>query len=250
MEKADRRSWTREEVLKALSLYCVLPFGRFHRSNPDVIAMAKEIGRTPGSVALKLCNLASLDPHERARGISGMTNASRLDREVWAQFYGRWDELAAVLPNERRQDLPPEFRMPLGPTMIVRMQGVRRGQQFFRRAVLSAYSNRCCITGIADTDLLRASHIVPWSQSEEHRLNPSNGLCLNALHDAAFDAGLLTLDTKLRVVLSRGLARKMPKAVFANYFQIYERCEIEHPERFSPDEKCLYTHRTARFIGA
>ena len=172
------------------------------------------------------------------------------DREVWAQFYGRWDELAAVLPNERREDLPPEFRMPLGPTMIVRMQGVRRGQQFFRRAVLSAYSNRCCITGIADTDLLRASHIVPWSQSEEHSLNPSNGLCLNALHDAAFDAGLLTLDAKLRVVLSRGLAKKMPKAVFVNYFQCYELCEIEHPERFSPDEKCLYTHRTARFIGA
>lgn len=252
MANPDRRPWARAEILKALSLYCVLPFGRFHRSNPEVIALAKDLSRTSGSVALKLCNLASLDPHEKARGISGMTNASRLDREVWTEFYGRWAELAEVLPIVHHdEDMSPlEFKIPRGPTTKELLQRVRRGQQFFRKAVLSAYANRCCITGIADPDLLRASHIVPWSKSEDHRLNPSNGLCLNALHDAAFDIGLLTIDEKLCVVLSRGLAKKMPKTVFADYFQRYDGREIERPERFPPDEKCLHIHRTTRFIGA
>ena len=252
MANPDRRPWTREEVLKALSLYCVLPFGRFHRANPDVIALAQKLGRTAGSVALKLCNLASLDPQEQARGIAGMTNASRLDRDVWREFYGRWAELAAALPIVRHdEDVPlPEFKIPSGTTTKERLQRVRRGQQFFRRAVLSAYADRCCITGIADPNLLRASHIVEWSKSEEHRLNPSNGLCLNALHDAAFDIGLLTLDEKLRVVLSRRLAKRMPRTIYADYFQRYEGREIERPERFAPDEKCLHIHRTTRFIGA
>jgi len=38
----------------------------------------------------------------------------------------------------------------------------RVGQSFFRRAVLSAYNNKCCITGLSIPQLLVASHIVPW----------------------------------------------------------------------------------------
>lgn len=251
MTTSERRPWTRAEVLKALSLYCVLPFGRFHKSNPEVIALAQELGRTPGSVALKLCNLASLDPHERARGISGMSNASALDREVWKEFYGHWEELAAVLtlkPVEEESPAP-ELKMPTGPTTKEAVQRIRRGQQFFRKAVLSAYADQCCITGISETSLLRASHIVPWSESEGHRLNPSNGLCLNALHDSAFDTGLITFDERLRLIIARKLSKKMPKAVFASYFERYEGQEIRLPERFRPDEKLLQIHRTRKFKG-
>lgn len=251
MANTDRRPWTRGEILKALSLYCVLPFGRFHKANPDVIELAKNIGRTPGSVALKLCNLASLDPHERARGISGMANASKLDREIWEEYYGHWGDLAEALPimSLDKDGLPPEIRIPSGPTTQKRIRSIRRGQQFFRKAVLSAYADRCCITGIADPDLLRASHIIPWSKSEEHRLNPSNGLCLNALHDAAFDGGLLTLDKNFCVVLSRRLAMNTPKDVFAEYFQRYEGMKIKRPDRFPPDEECVHIHRTTQFVG-
>ncbi len=50
---------------------------------------------------------------------------------------------------------------------------------------------------------LTASHIKPWSAATpSERLMSSNGLLLNALHDRAFDRGLITLDDRYRVVVS------------------------------------------------
>src|SRR5262245_952829 len=141
MAKAARRDWHREELLQALALYCVLPFGQFHRKNRDVIQLATRLGRTPSAVAMKLCNLASLDPEERARGIRGMSNASDRDRQVWDEFYGRWEQLAEALPPLSDDDLfePSEIRIPKGPTEQPRVVHVRRGQRFFQRAVFGAY---------------------------------------------------------------------------------------------------------------
>ena len=67
---------------------------------------------------------------------------------------------------------------------------------FFRMSVLMSYGNACCITGLKNKELLVASHIKPWSVSniKTERTNPSNGLCLNAMHDKAFDRGLITID--------------------------------------------------------
>jgi len=93
----------------------------------------------------------------------------------------------------------------LDETEILRSVTVRRGQDFFRNAVLAAYRGRCCITGLPARDLLRASHIIPWRTDVKSRLDPTNGLCLNALYDVAFDVGLLTVDEGLKVVFSRGL---------------------------------------------
>jgi putative restriction endonuclease len=60
--KPGQKSWTREELILTINLYCKLPFGKLHSRNPDVIELAKLIDRTPGSVAFKLVNFASLDP--------------------------------------------------------------------------------------------------------------------------------------------------------------------------------------------
>jgi hypothetical protein len=69
----------------------------------------------------------------------------------------------------------------------------RVGQDVFRQALLAYWGGRCPLTGITDAELLRASHIVPWSECEtdEKRLDVHNGLLLSALWDAAFDAGLV-----------------------------------------------------------
>jgi putative restriction endonuclease len=245
MAKAARIPWKREDVVKALSLYCVLPFGRFHTKNPDVIELARDLGRSPGSVSLKLCNFASFDDHHKARGVAGMGNASKLDREVWDEFYGKWERLADAIPDSRNvaEETLPELKMPSGPTSTERLLKVRRGQRFFRKAVLSAYEDRCWITGIANPDLLRASHILPWSSCEEHRLNPRNGVCLNALHDAAFDEGLLCFDEGLRVRFSPRLARSMPKEAYEAHFGRYLNRAIRPPDRFAPDPEFLRAHR-------
>ena len=68
---------------------------------------------------------------------------------------------------------------------------VRVNQSFFRNTVLASYENKCCITGISIPDFLVASHIIPWSKDEKNRLNPENGLCLNSIHDKAFDKGFI-----------------------------------------------------------
>ena len=54
------------------------------------------------------------------------------------------------------------------------------------------WNGPCPLTGIAEPELLRASHIVPWAacESDAERLDVHNGLLLSALWDAAFDKGL------------------------------------------------------------
>lgn len=252
--------WTPEQVKLAFHLYCQLPFGRLSRGNPEIIALAKLIGRTPSAVALKLTNLASLDPAITASGRKGMSNVSKLDRAIWDEFHADWEGL--VLESSRiragleqvsgvfieaesaTEGLIEDF------TGETRSQIVQQriGQSFFRRAVLSSYRSRCCITGLAEPRLLIASHIVPWGQDKANRLNPSNGLCLSALYDRAFDQGLITLDDDWRVVLATQL--KQPDQSLEYFFHSIEGREISLPERFRPDAALMQQHREQVFLGA
>ena len=93
-------------------------------------------------------------------------------------------------------------------------------QHFFRRAVLSSYRGRCCMSGLSESRLLIASPIVSWSKDKESRLNPSNGLCLSALHDRAFDKGLLSLIDDWRIVLSDTLRERDGPVVKATFLPI------------------------------
>lgn len=120
-------------------------------------------------------------------------------------------------------------------------------QSFFRRAVLSGYRERCCISGLADPRLLVASHIVPWSRDKANRLNPSNGLCLSAIHDRAFDKGLITLTDDYRVILAKEL-RERKEAFVEQIFIPIEGQKIELPERFWPDQAFILQHRSLVFL--
>jgi len=90
--KQGQTLWTKDELTLAINLYTKLLFGQIHQGNPLIIELANLIGRTPGSVALKLVNFASLDPVLKQRSIKGMSNASKLDKEVWDEYMQRWDE--------------------------------------------------------------------------------------------------------------------------------------------------------------
>src|SRR5438034_5029431 len=162
-----------------------------HARNPAVIAMARALGRTPGSVAMKLVNLASLDAAHQARGISGLTGVSRADKEIWQEFGSNWSVLAAEsekrlreilsAKGERPEKEPAGLRLltahPEGPTEAAANVRVRIMQGFFRKVVLAAYESRCCVTGNPVRELLIASHILPWSQFPKERVNPRTGLC-------------------------------------------------------------------------
>jgi len=79
---------------------------------------------------------------------------------------------------------------------------VRVKQSVFRKKVLDNFSGKCCLTTIKEPELLLASHIVPWSDKVESRLDPSNGLCLFASFDKLFDQGFISFTNTLKVIIT------------------------------------------------
>jgi putative restriction endonuclease len=122
----------------------------------------------------------------------------------------------------------------------------RVNQSFFRSMILAAYNNTCCITGINQPDLLIAGHIRPWGLDEKNRLNPRNGIALNALHDRAFELGYITITTDYRVRVSPILLEKTILPIH-DFINKYDNQEIILPSKFLPDLEFLKYHNQERF---
>ena len=202
------RPWTRDEEIVVFNLYCKIPFQKSSKFHPEVIKVANLIKRTPSSVNMKIGNFGSFDDNLKTQGIVGLSNTSKLDRQIWDEFNGKWDDLSylseALIAKLRGTNIEENFSQPmsLGSDKLTVVKR-RVNQEFFRTVVLNSYNNRCCVTGIAVPELLVASHIMPWKDSSEtERTNPRNGLCLNSLHDKAFDKGFITITTDYRILIS------------------------------------------------
>lgn len=243
--------WTREELILAFNLYCKIPFGTIHIRNPQIISLAKILGRTPSAVSWKLANLASLDPTLQKRNIAGASHGSKLDSEIWNEFVGDWDRLAFESEKLLAQKVGKQvedvsefefFDFPKLGKEREAMVKVRVNQSFFRRAVLAAYDFKCCVTGLEIPQLLNASHIVPWSKDKANQVNPRNGLCLNAMHDRAFDRGLLTVTPDLIIKVSKSIKTKNTSATVRDFFLKYDGLEISKPTRFLPEVEFLKYH--------
>lgn len=210
----DGESWLWDELLQVLALYYVLPTGKHDQSNAQVQALARELHRKPGAVAMKLSNFRACDPN-RPADRKGLSSASKLDHHLW-------DEIAAGAPimdqaAEAAIALPADVLWPDAPTPVglvfedgrsgrdsVTLTRRRLGQDCFRNTQLDNYERRCALTGIAEPELLVASHVRPWAKLPDgpDRLAADNGILLNALHDKAFDQGLITIDKNLCVIVS------------------------------------------------
>jgi len=264
------KPWTHDELMLAMNLYCKLPFGQLDHRNPFIIEVAQKLGRTPSSLSMKLCNLASLDPQQQARGIKGLGSSSKGDKEIWNLFNSDWERYGVeseeslqsllalpsgiepvVSPLAKNQSKQPAIKMPVytpsGPTETEATSKVRIGQRFFRQSVLASYNSRCCITGNPLPELLVASHILPWGSHPEHRLNPKNGLCLAQTQDAAFDKGLITFDEDFRLVLGPHLKEYLTNEALERNFFVYEGKPILMPDKFQPDSEFMQKHRDAVF---
>lgn len=251
----EGEKWDREELVIAFNLYNQIPFGAIHARNPKLVELAAVLGRSPGSLSFKLSNFARLDPSLQARGIRGLQHGAKGDEEVWHEFAERPDALvyessqllAARLGRSvenvadvEESDLPPPGAER---EAIVRL---RVNQSFFRKRVLSAYEFRCCVTGLATTELLVASHIVPWAEDPANRLNPKNGLCLNALHDRAFDRHLMWIDPGYVVHFAPTLHESAQHGDTSLVWLLgFEGSRLKLPKKFVPDADflCLHTRR-------
>ena len=227
--------WERDELILAFELYCTLRTPN-SVSNPQVITLAEAIGRDAGAVKMKLENFKKFDPSYTANGRKGLGNAGKLDGEVVSEFINNWGDLAWEAENARkRYSMEPgpdilegEFDIPEG-RYKERAVRTRQGQRMFREILLAKYRGKCCITGLAAEDLLKASHIKPWAVSDDatEKANPQNGLLLNPFFDLAFDMGYITIDTDYKVVLSGEIRRTNEST--RSYFEKFEGRRIDLP---------------------
>jgi hypothetical protein len=259
MAKAPGIKWTRDELLVALNLYHKLTFGQMHSRQPAIMALAEKLGRGANSLAMKLCNFASLDPALKMRGIKGLSGASTLDRTVWTEFHADLAEAAPASESAFRKlfnvgegsevevtstEGVRVRKVPAGPTEIKTTAKARRGQEYFRQVVLNNFAGRCGVCGLAVRELLIASHILPWGKHEAERLNVQNGLCLSRLHDAAFDNWLISFDENLRLLLSPRLKTELPQRTVAENFGAFAGEPLKLPDdAVLPEPKFLAVHR-------
>lgn len=263
-----RNLWTREELFLVFNLYCKLPYGNFNVSSKDVKELAKLIGRTPGAVAYKLVNFVSLDPKQKELGRKGAGNTSKLDKEMFAEFTRNFDDCfyeselilekqtgvksELVKANEessKAKDVEQLVNTAKKGGTKERMVMSRVNQDFFRKIVLANYTTQCAVTGICVPELLVASHIKPWRDDEGNRLNPTNGICLSATFDRAFDQGLITIDSKYNIVFSQRLKSFYNKDFYEQEFARFEKKQIIRPVKFLPSTEFLKFHYDNIFVG-
>ena len=230
-------------------MYCKIPFGKINKNHPQVIELAKLLGRTPASVSMKMGNFGRFDEDLAKQGISGLSHGSALDKTVWDEYHLNMQALSETVAGiPYMQDLmndESDIALPSGITRTTTTQA-RVNQGFFRNAVISAYNKKCCITGLDIPSLLIASHIKPWNVSDPktERTNPCNGLSLNSLHHDAFDNGIFTIDTDYRILVSKAAKERYSSEVFYDFFEKYEGKQITLPERFLPSKEMIENHNS------
>jgi len=204
------------------------------------------MNRTPSSLAMKMLNFSSLDSLIRASGRKGLGNASEGDRLFWEEFAARREE--AVDEVEQRleaiglAEAPEERERPSGETEVVRLVKQRRGQRFFRASVLASYGSTCCMSGISDPRLLIASHIVPWRDDDQARLDPQNGFCLSSLHDRLFDSGIITVTPDYTILVSAKYIKNRVDEFSIRHIHSLNGKAITLPQKFAPLTSYLDYH--------
>lgn len=255
-------NWSEDEVTLALMLYLSQPFGKLRSTNPDVERLAALLGRSPGAVSRKLGNLGFCDNTLRERGVKGLSNVSQVDVRIWEKYVGSErgkKPLCSLLADASMiaaaRDIDIDFLFDEAPTkktpplagerLVLRKE--RRSQQFFREVILAGYGGRCAISGLRVPELTEAAHIIPWSEREDCRLLPSNGIALNTLLHRAYDADLLGIDEKCRVYVSKPLLKGAKDSKLQAFFESVDGALLQSSRHFTPSA-ALLEERFAGFL--
>ncbi len=249
---AEKKLWTRDELILSLNLYLKLPFGKLHSRTPEIMHLATLIERTAGSVAMRLNNFASVDPYHQQRGIGGLPGGRKQVEPIWEEFINNKDELLfeseRILAERENVTIEEKYKEALRDTEHVKGEykirevKTRVNQYVFRQIVIANYSGKCAVSGIDIPDLLLASHIIPWSKNENERLNPENGICLSPLYDRAYDKGYIGINDKYEILLSDNLRTKNYKEYHQKYFASLVGTKIILPKKYYPRKDFLRYH--------
>ena len=234
----------------ALNVYFKIPFKDVKEKHPLIQKYAPLIGRTPTALKMKIGNFGRLDPTLKAKDIVGLGHGSMAEEPIWKEFWDNLDKLAfeserlfAERAGRKIEDiLDPEIKqLPEGreKEVIVRQ---RVNQHFFRDAVLTAYLNQCCITGISNTPLLEACHISGWAEDENNRTNPKNGLCMTPTFHGAYDKYLMAVTPDYEIVISEMMIEGAKDVETQRFLVGLQHRRILMPEKFAPDVELLAQH--------
>jgi predicted restriction endonuclease len=146
--------------------------------------------------------------------------------------------------ESERYELVSQYKVVPGRDIDVLVK-LRVGQGAFRKLLIAKHGRRCCISGLENTELLIASHIVPWSKSlPEQQTDSENGLLLSVSWDAVFDKGLITFDDQGNLLHSYHLDADSAKLLGISF-------EVKLPSELLTERRKLHLawHRANIFWG-
>ena len=90
----------------------------------------------------------------------------------------------------------------------------RVGQGAYRKSIIHRWEYQCAVTKFQKLDILIASHIVPWSESnDKERLDVNNGILLSPTYDALFDKHLISFENNGKIILSNNIEANAYKRI-------------------------------------
>lgn len=192
-------------------------------------------------------------PNQRSYPLNNFCSAALKSLIEYAQYEGA-EKIVAKESNPHRisTKLITYFDVAKEGEDVASETKQRKGQDYFRRMILTNYGCRCALTGIDIPQLLLASHIIPWrdKQHKKDRLNPENGICLSALYDKAFDKGFITFSPDdYSVQLSSALLENEPKEYYEQHFGCIIGRKLSLPTEYLPNRDFLAYHRDKVFMG-
>jgi hypothetical protein len=166
-----------------------------------------------------------------------------------AVVFKRAAALAHSLPNQAENDFESVLKTELNKfpdniknTEVERIIRQRVGQDVYRKAMLEYWGGACAVTGVTLSEVLRASHALPWSkcESDSQRLDIYNGLLLNANLDALFDRYLISFDKNGHLLISDKISNKNFELLGLHENMKLRWITVEHEIYLSEHRKFMY----------
>ncbi len=239
--------WSREDIVVAFALYCVTPLNKINPSNKTIQQVAELIPHSVSSIVMRMRNFQHLDP----KAGEGLEHVASKDKAIYEEFKHDWGALSLEAESLTGLALfdssPLHGAKPL--SSLTNHSKVSRERHFFKQAVLSAYDNRCYISGCELPQMLVASHIKPYSKCRDKadRMSPDNGICLNTFYDKAFDAGLFTITPSMKILVSPIILNRQQDACTALWLTKLNGTVLTSPLRFAPRSEFLEYHNDEVF---
>jgi len=103
----------------------------------------------------------------------------------------------------------PEIYIPPNETERKGLVTTRVGQGKYRRDLIQKFEGKCAVTKTNIIEILIASHIVPWRESnDKERTDKDNGILLSPLYDALFDKHLISFQEDGKILISKSITDK------------------------------------------